>query len=91
MMQELIVIAACATSKGCLESTQAYKFYNVETYRESSRTYEKLLKTAPNWAITYIFPTIAVISRQKAVLRLDNNFSTEVSSESMTIKFDYEF
>jgi hypothetical protein len=91
MIQEAILAFACINSTGCTNTLNTYAYYNPEIVRNSSVYYENALELMPKAVIMYVFPVMAVVTRQKAVLKLSNNLITEVSSENITVKFTIEY
>jgi len=90
-MQELLLIYACAHNTGCAPTLATYAHYNMETVKNYKQIYDKVYKNTPNVVITYVFPVLSVLNRQKATLKLTNELITEVSSESMSISYVIEY
>jgi hypothetical protein len=90
-MQELLLLYACTENVACSASISAYSYHNPEIVKNYGDLYHKIQKTVPNVVISYIFPIISVVNKQKATLKLSNELITEVSSESISISYNIEY
>ena len=91
MMQEALLIFACTNNTGCSPTLATYAHYNMETVKNYEQIYAKVYKTVPNALITYVFPILSVLNKQKATLKLTNELITEVNNENMSISYVIEY
>ncbi len=91
MMQEALLIFACTNNTGCTPTLSTYAHHNPYQIQQYTQIYEKIRKNTPNVFITYVFPVLSVLNKQKATLKLTNELITEVNSESMSISYVIEY
>lgn len=94
MIQELLVIASCVTSKGCQSSTYTYTYYNPDAKQQIESVETAIKNRLPKKFVTAFLPVVAVVANKRIEIPVNNNIKLKhtldnTSSAELVYAFDF--
>lgn len=90
-MQEILLIFACVSGKGCSETTSTYAHYN-KTSVEQLETTAKAVERRISGAYTpYLLAVYSAYTSKAIVLTVNRHTNMEISHENVRVSYNIEY
>ena len=90
-MQELLVVLACVSGKGCVETAGHYRQSNPQIQEMIYYSEQVARKHVPQYVIQYFAPVVAYSAGYDGNIALTRSFGLKVSRRTQSLNYTYSF
>ena len=91
MIQESLLVLACANNNGCMETMAAYRVNNLEITQYYEEKAKQIQNEVPAYVINYIVPIMGIAGNVEARFNAGYNTTIGVKNDYISINYAFQY